>query len=228
MRSAYALISLCEKYGDGAVESVCQTLLALDCVDVKRISRMLKAWSRSIDVTARRANVAQLRLPIARSRFERNDADFHLRERRHDEQPADFSLELVSALRRLRLGRMIDTLPDLASRSPPRRACPSKSCSRSCSPTRSRGATRPPSTTASQRRSSIPDMCIERFDKNAKISLLIENSSTSCARCDSLQAHRHVVILGPVGVGKTFIAANTLGHLACRHRYDVRSACAPT
>ena len=33
MRAAYALISLCEKYGDGAVESVCQTRArTLDCV----------------------------------------------------------------------------------------------------------------------------------------------------------------------------------------------------
>lgn len=78
MRSAYALISLCEKYGDGAVESVCQTALALDCVDVKRISRMLKlGLGRS--KSPRGDNVVQLRLPIARSRFERNDADFRTR-----------------------------------------------------------------------------------------------------------------------------------------------------
>jgi DNA replication protein DnaC len=36
-----------------------------------------------------------------------------------------------------------------------------------------------------------------------------------------LEAHRHVVILGPVGVGKTF-AASALGHVACRHGYHLR------
>ena len=30
-----------------------------------------------------------------------------------------------------------------------------------------------------------------------------------------VEAHRHVVVLGPVGVGKTFLA-NALGHIACR------------
>ncbi len=65
-----------------------------------------------------------------------------------------------------------------------------------------------------------PDMCIERFDKNAKITFDRKLFNELCS-LRFLQAHRHVVILGPVGVGKTFIA-NTLGHLACRHRYDVR------
>ena len=65
-----------------------------------------------------------------------------------------------------------------------------------------------------------PDMCIERFDKSAKITFDRKLFNELCS-LRFLQAHRHVVILGPVGVGKTFIA-NTLGHLACRHRYDVR------
>jgi hypothetical protein len=78
MRAAYALLSLCDKYGDGAVESVCQTALALDCVDVKRISRMLKlGLGRS--KTPRGDNVVQLRLPASRSRFERSDDHFRTR-----------------------------------------------------------------------------------------------------------------------------------------------------
>jgi DNA replication protein DnaC len=36
-----------------------------------------------------------------------------------------------------------------------------------------------------------------------------------------LEAHRHVVVLGPVGVGKTFVS-QALGHIACRHGYQVR------
>lgn len=42
-----------------------------------------------------------------------------------------------------------------------------------------------------------------------------------------LEAHRHVVVLGPVGVGKTFVA-QALGHIACRHGYHVRFARADT
>lgn len=78
MRSAYALLSLCDKYGDGAVESVCQTALALDCIDVKRIGRMLKlGLGRSKTSTS--GNVVQLRLPVPRSRFERSDDHFRTR-----------------------------------------------------------------------------------------------------------------------------------------------------
>jgi DNA replication protein DnaC len=36
-----------------------------------------------------------------------------------------------------------------------------------------------------------------------------------------VEAQRNVVILGPVGVGKTF-AASALGHLACRSAFNVR------
>ncbi len=43
MRQAYGLIRLCDTYGDGRVEAVCQSALAFGVVDVSRIGRMLKA-----------------------------------------------------------------------------------------------------------------------------------------------------------------------------------------
>jgi hypothetical protein len=43
MRQAYGLVRLCDTYGDGRVEAVCQSALAFDVVDVTRIGRMLKA-----------------------------------------------------------------------------------------------------------------------------------------------------------------------------------------
>lgn len=65
-----------------------------------------------------------------------------------------------------------------------------------------------------------PTMRLEQWDKSAKVSfdkrMLAELTSLRF-----LEAHRHVVVLGPVGVGKTFIA-QALGHLACRHGYNVR------
>jgi hypothetical protein len=42
MRQGYALLRLCEKYGDGRVEAVCQSALGFDVVDVVRITKMLK------------------------------------------------------------------------------------------------------------------------------------------------------------------------------------------
>ena len=65
-----------------------------------------------------------------------------------------------------------------------------------------------------------PAMRLELWDKTAKVSfdkrMLAELTSLRF-----LEAHRHVVVLGPVGVGKTFVA-QALGHIACRHGYHVR------
>jgi DNA replication protein DnaC len=67
-----------------------------------------------------------------------------------------------------------------------------------------------------------PMMRLEHWDKTTKVSfdkrVLAELTSLRF-----LEAHRHVCILGPVGVGKTFVA-NALGHLACRHGYNVMFA----
>lgn len=46
MRQAYALIALCEKYGDGRVEAICQSALAFDVVSVTRVAKMLKAAAK--------------------------------------------------------------------------------------------------------------------------------------------------------------------------------------
>jgi hypothetical protein len=75
MRQAYALLRLCEKYGDGRVEAVCQSALAFDVVDIMRITRMLK---RAITPTAplpADSKVVQLGVP----RFARPDQHFQTR-----------------------------------------------------------------------------------------------------------------------------------------------------
>jgi hypothetical protein len=46
MRQAYALISLCDKYGEGRVEAICQSALAFDVVNVARVAKMLKAAAK--------------------------------------------------------------------------------------------------------------------------------------------------------------------------------------
>jgi DNA replication protein DnaC len=77
---------------------------------------------------------------------------------------------------------------------------------------------------AASRRAEVagldPDMVFERWDKSAKVTfdrrVLQELSSLRF-----VEAHRNVVILGPVGVGKTFVAS-ALGHIACRSGFNVR------
>ncbi len=65
-----------------------------------------------------------------------------------------------------------------------------------------------------------PDMVLERWDKSAKVTYdrRVMNELVSLR---FVEDHRNAVILGPVGVGKTFLA-NALGHLCCRAGFNVR------
>ena len=75
MRAAYALLRLCEKYGDGRVEAVCQSALAFDVIDVARITRMLKTATKPASPDRTDGKVVQLTLP----RFARPEQHFETR-----------------------------------------------------------------------------------------------------------------------------------------------------
>jgi transposase len=75
MRQAYALIRLCDTYGDGRVEAICQSALAFDVVDVTRIGRMLKAALTPGAPETRGGHV----VPLAPPRFARTKAHFETR-----------------------------------------------------------------------------------------------------------------------------------------------------
>jgi DNA replication protein DnaC len=67
-----------------------------------------------------------------------------------------------------------------------------------------------------------PHMRLELWDKSSKVTF-DKRVLAELASLRFLETHRHVCVLGPVGVGKTFIAS-ALGHLACRHGYNVKFA----
>ena len=64
-----------------------------------------------------------------------------------------------------------------------------------------------------------PTMHLEAWDPTAKVTFdrAVLNELTSLRFLDS---HAHVTIVGPVGVGKTFLA-HALGHIACRRGANV-------
>ena len=64
-----------------------------------------------------------------------------------------------------------------------------------------------------------PDMLFERWDKTAKVTY-DRRVLQELVSLRFVEAQRNVVVLGPVGVGKTFIA-NALGHVACRSGFNV-------
>jgi hypothetical protein len=71
MRQAYALLRLCDKYGEGRVEAVCQSALAFDVIDVVRVTRMLKTASKP-PTKCKDDKIVQLPLP----RFARSEDHF--------------------------------------------------------------------------------------------------------------------------------------------------------
>src|SRR5438445_13052819 len=62
-------------------------------------------------------------------------------------------------------------------------------------------------------------MQLELWDATAKVSF-DQTLLNELASLRFLEAHHHVALVGPVGVGKTFLA-HALGHIACRRGYSV-------
>ena len=128
------------------------------------------------------------------------------------------STDLMAALRRLKLSGLLTTLPDrltlaraqkmpyqdfllvLASDEVTRRDSIS-------------------ATLRAQRARLDTSMQLEAWDNTAKVTYdkMLLNELVSMR---FVEAHAHVAIVGPVGVGKTFLA-HALGHIACRHGYSV-------
>lgn len=75
MRQAYALVRLCDTYGDGRVEAVCQSALAFGVVDVTRIGRMLKSATTPNTPETPTGKV----VPLASPRFARSTEHFGTR-----------------------------------------------------------------------------------------------------------------------------------------------------
>lgn len=128
------------------------------------------------------------------------------------------SADLKAVMRRLRLGKLLDTLPERLALARQQKTphqdflftLLSDECQRRDSAA---------STTRAQRALLDPEMVLERWDPTARVTydeaLLAELVSLRF-----VEAHRHVTIVGPVGVGKTFIA-HALGHIACRRGHTV-------
>lgn len=128
------------------------------------------------------------------------------------------SQDLKAVLKRLKLGRMLDTLPERLSLARQQQMPHHDLLLLALSDEASRrdGQT---AAVRAQRARLDPAMCLERWDDTARVtydrSLLNELVSLRF-----LDTCAHVTIVGPVGVGKTFIA-HALGHVACRRGHSV-------
>lgn len=126
--------------------------------------------------------------------------------------------ELLAVLRRLRLGQIIGTLADRIALAE-KQGMPFQDLLLGVLHDE---VQRRDSSAASRRADDAeldPDMTLERFDGSAKISYDKRLLGELCT-LRFMQTHRHVTLLGPVGVGKTFLA-NALGLLACQQGHTV-------
>lgn len=133
--------------------------------------------------------------------------------------------ELKTTLRRLKLSRLLDTLPDrlvLARQ----QKMPHQDFFLLVLNDEASRRDGLAATLRAQRGHLEPDMQMERWDETAKVTydrtLLNELVSLRF-----IEANAHVTIVGPVGVGKTFIA-HALGHIACRRGHSVLAVRADT
>src|SRR5512146_2666276 len=126
--------------------------------------------------------------------------------------------DLKAALRRLKLSRMLDTLPERLAvarqQKMPHQDLLLLVLSDEVTRRESLAVT-----LRVQKARLDPTMRLEAWDPTAKVTFdrTLLNELTSLRFLDG---HAHVAIVGPVGVGKTFLA-HALGHIACRRGASV-------
>ena len=127
-------------------------------------------------------------------------------------------VDLKALLRRVKLGKLIDTLPERLSLARQQKMTHQDFLTLLLSDEVSRRDSNA-AVTRAQRARLDPAMQIERWDETAKVSVdkAMLNELVSLR---FIEANAHIAIVGPVGVGKTFLA-HALGHVACRRGHSV-------
>jgi len=128
------------------------------------------------------------------------------------------SADLKAVLRRLKLSRLLDVLPERLTLARTQQI-PHQDfllMLLNDEATRRDGLA---ATLRAQRAHLDPDMQLESWDDSAKVTYdrAVLNELVTLR---FLEAHAHVAVVGPFGVGKTFLG-HALGHVACRRGYSV-------
>ncbi len=132
--------------------------------------------------------------------------------------PPTISAELKGVLRQVKLGRCLDTLPERLALAKSRSMGHAEFLELVLSDEVTRRET---SSAALRARAAglAPDMCLEHWDESTEATFDRQVWDELCS-LRFLDAGHNVMIMGPVGVGKTFMAT-ALGHIAVRRRNSV-------
>lgn len=133
-------------------------------------------------------------------------------------KPAEPSAELKALMRRLKLGRLLDTLPErlaLARQNHPPHHDFLEMLLADEVTRRDRQAT----TQRARKAHLDPTMHLDAWDEDTPVTFDRQLWAELTSLRFLTDAH-NVLVMGPVGVGKTFLA-NALGHIAVRRRYTV-------
>jgi len=126
--------------------------------------------------------------------------------------------ELKALLRRLKLGRCTDTLPERLALAKSRNLAHAEFLELVLADEVTRRETA--SAALRARAAGLDsDMCFENWDSSTKVTYDHQVFDELCS-LRFVDAGHNAVIMGPVGVGKSFVAT-ALGHAAIRRRYSV-------
>jgi DNA replication protein DnaC len=128
------------------------------------------------------------------------------------------SPDLKTVLRRLKLSRMLDTLPERLVLARQQKMSHQDLLLLALGDEASRRDSQA-ATLRAVKAELDPEMRLELWDASAKVRYdqVLLNELVSLR---FVEAGAHIAIVGPVGVGKTFLA-HALGHVACRRPYSV-------
>lgn len=126
--------------------------------------------------------------------------------------------DLREALKRLKLGRLLDTLPERLALARQQKLPHQDFLLMLLGDEVERRESNAVSLRA-QRAHLDPSMQLENWDATSKVQY-DQELLNELASLRFIESNNHVVIVGPVGVGKTFLA-HALGLAACRRRYSV-------
>lgn len=134
--------------------------------------------------------------------------------------PDIISQDLKSVLRRLKLGRLLDVLPERLTLARSQQI-PHQDFLLTVLSDEAQRRDGQSAILRAQRAHLDADMRLEAWDNDAKVSY-DRTMLNELVSMRFVEAHSHVAIVGPFGVGKTFLA-HALGHIACRHGYTVHA-----